>query len=175
MCIRNFIPEYCEEKYACLIPALLLTLLSVISPNGNLVAYSTPANMVVIRDQAALISMAWRGDPEGDGDGPAMPNHAEPPSGPLRALTVELGNTNVIARAIVPDLILVMLGGAFPGKRGSFKLTKETLDDPVYPTGNTTIDGASGRATTLQLQRRKADTLADFIENEWKRIGMTDS
>lgn len=126
------------------------------SPNGDLVAYSTPADLVELRDQAALISMAWRGDPEG-GYRPNKIYQSSPNT--LRALTIELGNLNIIARAVQYNLIVVLLGGVFPGKSDFFKLTKENFgDDATYPLET------PGRVTTLQLQRRKVDTVAKFIE-----------
>lgn len=144
------------------------------SPNGSLVAYSTPADMLQLRDQAALISMAWRGDSETISNGFARPSSSDSGLGRTRALTVEFGSYNLIARAIQPDLILILLGGVFPGKRDSFELTKENLDDPVYPLENSNQDGKAKNSSTLQLQRRKADKLARFIESEAKHLAMSE-
>ncbi len=38
----------------------VLTCYSVMSPNGTLMAYATPVEIKELRDQAALVSMAWK-------------------------------------------------------------------------------------------------------------------
>lgn len=109
------------------------------SPNGTLLAYSTPANIKELRDQAALISMAWKEH--------ELNVHSEAHdaghngSSPLETLTIEFDNNNLIVRAIQPKLLLVLVGGVPPGRKLSFKITPETQGGPRYPIE---IPGLSG-------------------------------
>ncbi|TKA79534.1 hypothetical protein B0A49_00379 [Cryomyces minteri] len=114
----------------------------VMSPNGTLLAYSTPANVKELRDQAALISMAWK-------DYVAMLEVAQynsaaaaaaeddttlnPPGRTLETLTIEFDNNNLIVRAIQPKLLLILVGGVPPHRRKDFKMTPEAHGDARYP------------------------------------------
>lgn len=144
------------------------------SPNGSLIAYSTPADMLQVRDQAALISMAWREHSEkGTSTHSSRVNLRDSTTqlGGLKALTVEFGSYNIIARAIQLNLILVLVGGV-AGRENYFKVTPEKIDDSTYPPGEVDSTTAMEDATALQLQRKKADKIAEFIENEAKIFSM---
>ncbi|KAF2092188.1 hypothetical protein K490DRAFT_31034 [Saccharata proteae CBS 121410] len=104
----------------------------VMSPNGTLLAYSTPANIKELRDQAALVSMAWK-ENETAIDAKQDDDHDEPPQ-QLETLTVEFDNNNLIVRAIQPKLLLVLVGGVPPGRKLPFKVTPEVHGSARYPT-----------------------------------------
>ena len=146
------------------------------SPNGSLIAYSTPADMLQVRDQAALISMAWREHSDkGSSTHSSRVNLADSTSqlGGLKALTVELGSYNIIARAIQLNLVLVLVGGV-AGRETDFKITAEKVDDSIYPPGEINPNTVLEDATALQLHRKKADKIAKFIEEEAKIFSMPD-
>ncbi|KAK0650689.1 hypothetical protein DIS24_g6563 [Lasiodiplodia hormozganensis] len=125
------------------VDARLYPRMFVMSPNGTLLAYSTPANIKELRDQAALISMAWKehelnihsGADDADHEGSSAPPQ------PLETLTIEFDNNNLIVRAIQQKLLLVLVGGVPPGRKQTFKITPETQGGPRYPTE---IAGLSG-------------------------------
>ncbi|KAK5145885.1 hypothetical protein BJ546DRAFT_353795 [Cryomyces antarcticus] len=114
----------------------------IISPNGDLLAYSTPADVKELRDQAALISMAWK-------DHAAMLEAAQykaaaaaaaeddatldPPSRTLETLIIEFDNNNLIVRAVQPNLLLILVGGVPPHRKKDFKMTPEAHGDARYP------------------------------------------
>lgn len=108
------------------------------SPNGTLLAYSTPANIKELRDQAALISMAWKDyekaissrqeDLSQTDDSAVGAQHKS-----LETLTIECDGNNLIVRAIQPKLLLVLVGGIPPGRKRGFKMTAEATGDPRYP------------------------------------------
>lgn len=113
------------------------------SPNGTLLAYSTPANIKELRDQAALISMAWKEhelNVHSEADDADHDDASSPPT-PLETLTIEFDNNNLIVRAIQPKLLLVLVGGVPPGRKQSFKITPETQGGPRYPIE---VSGLSG-------------------------------
>ena len=103
------------------------------SPNGTLMAYSTPVDIKELRDQAALISMAWKEqeanrkpqNPQHDGAEDALPA--------LETLTIETQHNNIIARAIQRSLLLVLVGGVPPTRRKVFRITPEAHGDARYP------------------------------------------
>ena len=109
---------------------------SVMSPNGTLMAYSTPVDIKDLRDQAALVSMAWKEheanyvakrskQPEAESDDSR-------PQG-LETLTIEFENGNIIVRALQPKLLLVVVGAVPPSRKISFKITPEAYGDQRYP------------------------------------------
>jgi hypothetical protein len=109
---------------------------SVMSPNGTLMAYSTPVDIKDLRDQAALISMAWK---EHEASFHAKQakhrdlSDSEESSSELETLTIEFQHNNIIIRAIQPKLLLVLVGGVPPSRRTVFKVTAEAHGDPRYP------------------------------------------
>ncbi|OCL03588.1 hypothetical protein AOQ84DRAFT_302517 [Glonium stellatum] len=124
----------------------------VMSPNGTLLAYSTPVDIKELRDQAALISMVWKEHEaimqakasKGKGnDEPGSSQQVTSSTEPLlETLTIEFENNNLIVRAIQPKLLLILVGGVPPGRKASFKITPEAYGDSRYP--------ASGSSNSAQ-------------------------
>jgi len=137
----GFSPACCKYHHP---PALHHSLakrhvLSVMSPNGTLLAYSTPVDIRDLRDQAALISMAWKEHEAalhakaGKGSIHSGAGQAEENSSLLETLTIEFQYNNVIVRAIQPNLLLVVVGSVPPSRKREFKITAEAYGDPRYP------------------------------------------
>jgi hypothetical protein len=118
---------------------------SLMSPNGNLLAYSTPVNIRDLRDQAALISAAWKEhcigrqtqsapDPRKDSAREdaevAQQNGLKPP---LETLTIEAETCNILIRSLQPELLFVLIGELPPNKAQQFRITAEGYGDPRYP------------------------------------------
>lgn len=115
------------------------------SPNGNLLAYSTPVNIKELRDQAALISAAWKEqsvgrqtqsapDPRKDSardDVVAAQQNTLKPA--LETLTIEAEHCNILIRSLQPELLFVMIGELPPNRSQTFKITAEGKGDPRYP------------------------------------------
>lgn len=109
------------------------------SPNGTLMAYSTyadPIDIKEVRDQAALVSLVWKEQASSLSgklkDGTEEAN--SPPPRQLETLTIEAEHNNIIVRAVQPTLLLVLVGCIPPKKRGrEFKITPEAEGDPRYP------------------------------------------
>jgi hypothetical protein len=119
------------------------------SPNGNLLAYSTPVNIKELRDQAALVSAAWKEncsgrhtqsapDPRKDSAHPeressaaaSLANSLKPA---LETLTIEAEYCNILIRSLQPELLFVMVGEIPPNKKQAFRITPEGKGDPRYP------------------------------------------
>lgn len=126
------------------------------SPNGNLLAYSTPVNIKELRDQAALISAAWkeqcigrqmqsvpdpRKDSAREAAEAARQNGLKPA---LETLTIEAENCNIIVRSLQPELLFVLIGELPPNKSQQFKITAEGHGDPRYPA----LEGSDTRPIT---------------------------
>ncbi|KAH6629067.1 hypothetical protein C7974DRAFT_180531 [Boeremia exigua] len=119
--------------------------LFLMSPNGNLLAYSTPVNIKELRDQAALISAAWKEhsvsrqtqsapDPRRDSsreDADATHQSGLKPA--LETLTIEAENSNILVRCLQPELLFVLVGELPPNKTQRFKITAEGHGDLRYP------------------------------------------
>ncbi|KAF2472514.1 uncharacterized protein BDR25DRAFT_302665 [Lindgomyces ingoldianus] len=108
----------------------------VMSPNGTLMAYSTPVDIKDLRDQAALISMAWKeheANLQAKRRADAARSDDSFTTSPLETLTIEFQHNNIIIRAIQPKLLLVLVGGVPPSRRTMFKITPEAYGDPRYP------------------------------------------
>jgi hypothetical protein len=115
------------------------------SPNGNLLAYSTPVNIKELRDQAALISAAWKEhclgrqsqsapDPRKDSardDAMAAQQSNLKPA--LETLTIEAEHCNILVRSLQPELLFVMIGELPPNRSQNFKITAEGKGDPRHP------------------------------------------
>ncbi|RMZ68363.1 proline-rich transmembrane 2 isoform x1 [Pyrenophora seminiperda CCB06] len=108
---------------------------SLMSPNGTLLAYSKPVQTKELRDQAALISMAWKEHCAGRQKLPARAGTAADSSlGPaLRTLTIETQDCNIIVRLLQPELLLVLIGRIAPNRKQTFKISPEGQGDPRYP------------------------------------------
>ncbi|KAJ4333793.1 hypothetical protein N0V87_007361 [Didymella glomerata] len=135
--VSEWLTKNVNEK---LYPRLLL-----MSPNGNLLAYSTPVNIRDLRDQAALISAAWKEhcigrqtqsapDPRKDSAREdaevAQQNGLKPP---LETLTIEAETCNILIRSLQPELLFVLIGELPPNKAQQFRITAEGYGDPRYP------------------------------------------
>ncbi|KAI0577621.1 hypothetical protein TUN199_08398 [Pyrenophora tritici-repentis] len=109
--------------------------LFLMSPNGTLLAYSKPVQTKELRDQAALISMAWKEHCTGRQKFPARAGTATDPSlrPALRTLTIETQDCNIIVRLLQPELLLVLIGRIAPSKKQTFKISPEGQGDPRYP------------------------------------------
>ncbi|EUC48554.1 hypothetical protein COCMIDRAFT_2619 [Bipolaris oryzae ATCC 44560] len=108
--------------------------LFLMSPNGTLLAYSKPVQTKELRDQAALISMAWKDHCAGRqklSTRNGAPDHSLKP--PLQTLTIETQDCNIIVRLLQPELLLVLIGRIPPSKKQTFKISPEGQGDPRYP------------------------------------------
>jgi hypothetical protein len=168
------------------------------SPGGTLLAYATPANIKELRDQATVVSMAWKENQNKANkdarrpDSPASGASASIPVGALETLTVQFENTNLIARAIQPRLILVLVGGVPPGHKQQFKMTPEYSGGARYPPDNeqSSEDTSKTKLATspsnfstlsktekdiklgvLHVQRKKLDLLTQFIRRDFELKG----
>lgn len=124
------------------------------SPNGTLLAYSTPVDIKELRDQAALISIAWKEHCQ-DRQKPTVSQRKEAPRidqpatstatsstrPALRTLTIQSQACNILVRLLQPELLLVLVGNIPPKKHQSFSITAEGDGDPRYPS----IEGAPSR------------------------------
>lgn len=107
---------------------------SLMSPNGTLLAYSKPVQTKELRDQAALISMAWKENCVGRRKSAARAGVSDHLSKPvLETLTIETPDCNIIVRLLQPELLLVLIGRISPNKKQAFKISPEGQGDPRYP------------------------------------------
>lgn len=178
---------------------LALTIISVMTPNGTLMAYTTPVDIKELRDQAAVVSKAWR-------------EHCKSTM-LLKTLTIEFSKSNLLVRALQRNLLLVLVGVPTPNRPDDFiKITPEGPGDPRYPppvipepdetsssetpegkvvsvedldldegsTGkqklapsvkSSTKRGKDNKPMLLHLQRRRLDTLTEYIQDEFKAKG----
>lgn len=103
------------------------------SPNGTLMAYSTPVDIKELRDQAALVSMAWKEQEANRKLQSSQHDGAEDSQPPLETLTIETQFNNIIVRAIQRSLLLVLVGGVPPTRKKVFRITPEAHGDARYP------------------------------------------
>lgn len=167
------------------------------SPNGTLLAYSKPVDIKELRDQAALISIAWKEHCQGrkspltleqrkdstrneSSDGTA--SQSLKPA--LQTLTIESMGCNILVRLLQPQLLLVLVGRIPPNKKQSFKIYAEAQGDARYPLVDTHASryspGEADNASTmsqrdkdikmgvLHVQRKRLDALADYILNDFE-------
>jgi len=119
--------------------------LFLMSPNGTLLAYSKPVDIKELRDQAALISIAWKEHCQGR-KAPPVPDHRKEQGRTeeisadsqslkpvLRTLTIESKDCNIIVRLLQPQLLLVLVGRIPPTKRQGFRIHAEAYGEPRYP------------------------------------------
>lgn len=129
--------------------AAFLTRRSITTPNGSLVAYTAPADVRSLRDQAALVLVTWREQieylrtestsPEADGDAHGTTNDL---GSSLHTMIMEFDSRNVLVRQIQPKLLLVLEGGVPPGRRKSLHITIESLDGTKRPGTATSVDAS---------------------------------
>ena len=148
-------------------PTVSTNACSLMSPNGNLLAYSTPVNIKELRDQAALISAAWKEqcigrqtqsapDPRKDlvrDNADAAQQGGSRPA--LETLTIEAENCNVLVRSLQPELLFVLIGELPPNKSQQFKITAEGNGDPRYPA----LEGSDTRPNTPTAAQSTASKL----------------
>jgi hypothetical protein len=158
------------------------------SPNGNLLAYSTPVNIKELRDQAALISAAWKEqcigrqtqstpDPRKDSareDAEAAQQNGLKP--PLETLTIQAENCNILVRSLQPELLFVLIGELPPNKVQPFKITAESHGDLRYPTPES-AEAPHGASNTLKapsirssMSQREKDVRLGVLHVHRKRL-----
>lgn len=159
------------------------------SPNGNLLAYSTPVNIKDLRDQAALISAAWKGqcigrqtqsapDPRKDSareDAEAAQQNGLKP--PLETLTIETETCNILIRSLQPELLFVLIGELPPNKVQQFKITAEGYGDARYPALENDDMSNTLKASTLKapsikssMSQREKDVRLGVLHVQRKRL-----
>ncbi|KAF2456814.1 hypothetical protein BDY21DRAFT_287453 [Lineolata rhizophorae] len=108
----------------------------LMSPNGTLIAYSTPVNIKELRDQAALISLVWKDYEEQKLPQGSSSSEASSTSRTLYTLTIEFSQCNILVRAVQPKMLFVLIGGVYQGHKQDFKITAEVDGDSRYPSGS---------------------------------------
>jgi hypothetical protein len=139
------------------------------SPNGTLLAYSTPVDIKELRDQAALISIVWKENCQGrqkpsvseqrkdsTRNNDATLNASQSSKSALKTLTVQSQNCNILVRSIQPELLLVLVGNIPPKKSQSFKINAEGVGDPRFPPFDA-APSRSGSSSNLLLGDAASD------------------
>lgn len=190
MSIRSFTRACCECT-PCHHPFHFAHVRSVMSPNGTLMAYSTPVDIKDLRDQAALISMAWKEHEASfqakqakQASHPDQPESEESTTD-LETLTIEFQHNNIIIRAIQPKLLLVLVGGVPPSRRTVFKVTTEAYGDPRYPPiempdsdsahsnllqGDSSAESLVPANQDLNLSKKKASSITSNMSQKEKDV-----
>jgi len=132
------------------------------SPNGTLLAYSTPVDIKELRDQAALISIAWKEECQGR-QKPPLPEHRKDSTRndnstntsqslkpALRTLTIQSRDCNILVRLLQPELLLILVGNIPPKKSQTFKINAEGYGDPRYPSIDPTPSRPGSSSNLLQ-------------------------
>jgi len=132
------------------------------SPNGTLLAYSTPVDIKELRDQAALISIAWKEEcqsrqkpppPEHRKDSTRNDNSTNTSQSlkpALRTLTIQSRDCNILVRLLQPELLLILVGNIPPKKSQTFKINAEGYGDPRYPSIDPTPSRPGSSSNLLQ-------------------------
>jgi hypothetical protein len=131
------------------------------SPSGTLMAYSTPVDIKELRDQAALISMAWKEHQSSRKQQVSAEESSSESSAPLETLTIETEHSNIIVRAIQSSLLLVLVGGVPPFRKKTFRITPEAQGDPRYPQSDTPEESSTLRPPTVHSA---VDTSSTVVE-----------
>lgn len=141
------------------------------SPNGTLLAYSKPVDIKELRDQAALISIAWKEHCQGRKP-PPVPDHRKDsarteesaPSSEsqslepaLKTLTIESQDCNILVRLLQPQLLLVLVGRIPPSRKQTFRISPEAYGESRYPA----FDASASRPATSSSQLTQGDGAAD--------------
>lgn len=164
------------------------------SPNGTLMAYTTPIDIRNLRDQAALISMAWK-DHTTQLKSRSQDSTSTTQDASLETLTIETANNNIIVRAIQPSLLLVLVGAVPPSRKDKqdvFKISPEARGEARYPPtvdnsedGNTPTSPAKPpsvlstmsirdrdlKGGVLHIQRKKVDALTEYLRKDFDAKG----
>jgi hypothetical protein len=133
--------------------AAMTDVISLMSPNGTLLAYSKPVQTKELRDQAALISMAWKDNCIGrqklpPRNGTASDQSLKPA---LRTLTIETEDCNIIVRLLQPELLLVLIGKIPPTRKQTFKISAEGHGDSRYPETDIPVSHPDSSSKLLQV------------------------
>jgi hypothetical protein len=150
------------------------------SPNGTLMAYSTPVDIKELRDQAALVSMAWKEQEAGRALQTSQHDAAEASQQPLETLTIETQFNNIIVRAIQRSLLLVLVGGVPPTRKKVFRITPEARGDARYPVSivaddaptsqpgesSTAAEGSPSGDGSAMASRRAPSILSNMSQRE---------
>jgi len=121
------------------------------TPNGTLIAYSTPADIRSIRDQIALVSMTWKEqlalksrtqstDHDRANDVPEsfqIGHRRTVRADALETLTLEFERRNLLVRYLQPRLLLVLEGGVPPSRKRDLRITAEAKGEDRYPPADT--------------------------------------
>ena len=142
------------------------------SSSGTLVAYSTPANVRHIKEQAALISLAIREYSSVNGSRAIGTSRL---CGDVRAFTIETENQNVHLDLIEDDLYLVLVGPSGPScsrPKFHFQIYGARQGDPQgQRSASEKADALRDNSTAvIDMQRRKADNLALFVRQKIKEV-----
>jgi hypothetical protein len=158
-------------------------LYSLMSPNGNLLAYSTPVNIKELRDQAALISTAWKEhcigrqtqsipDPKRDSareDAEAARRGGLKPA--LETLIIEAENCNILVRSLQPELLFVLIGELPPNKIQRFKITAEGFGENRYPAiGSPDVQTSALAAPQGAAGKLKAPSISSSMSQREKDV-----
>ncbi|GAM82401.1 hypothetical protein ANO11243_003800 [Dothideomycetidae sp. 11243] len=159
----------------------------ITTPNGSLVAYTSPTDIRALRDQAALVLITWREQIDAlvaessNNDATiedASPSESRAWTGPdIHTMTMEFDNRNVLVRQLQPKLLLVLEGGVPPGRSRKLQVTIEGADGVKrsageIPNGNPEVGDAnadprpsssptshSEASTTISTRRRRTNIL----------------
>lgn len=154
------------------------------SPNGNLLAYSTPVNIKELRDQAALISTAWKEhcigrqtqsapDPRKDYDrdnSEAAPHSDMKPT--LETLTIEAENCNILVRSLQPELLFVLIGELPPNKAQKFRITAEGSGESRHPIMGSSESVNTPTAAHSATGKLKAPSISSTMSQREKDINL---
>lgn len=152
------------------------------TPNGSLLAYSTPADIRSLRDQAAMVSMTFREQPTFTYPFVTTNSDSQPPS-PTRqdsevksTMIIQTESCNVIVQYLQPRMLLVLEGGLPPHHKGISGVFVDSTDSPS-PETDTPADSKAvskqqktGRMT-LAAHRSKIDLVAKAIRDELDKQG----
>ena len=140
---------------------------SAISRQGMLIAYSTPANIKQLRDQAALASMTLQGlehrsrprDSKFDGVTDVLTDDQG-----IALFTIAGSRHNMVVQRLQPDLYIVLIGG----------VSEHIPADFDAPTGESIIpddllDASNSSAFSkmlLQVHKAKTSTIVSYARAE---------
>jgi hypothetical protein len=150
----------------------------LMSPNGTLLAYSTPVDIKELRDQAALISIAWKEHCQGRqkpsvptprkdsarNDHSATATASQPLKTPLKTLTIQSRDCNILVRLLQPELLLILVGNIPPKKSQLFRINAEGQGDPRYPSVDVSPSRPGSSSNLLQ---------GDAAADQFARTGTT--
>ncbi|KAL5117309.1 hypothetical protein ACEQ8H_004754 [Pleosporales sp. CAS-2024a] len=160
------------------------------SPNGTLLAYSTPVDIKELRDQAALISIAWKEHCQGrqkppsptqqkestrsDSSSGAVATQSLQPA--LTTLSIQSRDCNILVRLLQPELLLVLVGNIPPRRNQPFKIHAEGFGDPRYPANDAPPSRPGSSSNLLQTDgpqdsgKRKAPSIMSNMSQRERDI-----